>query len=346
MNFIDKERKKYIIYILKYHNTDTISDIERNLVIQEGELVNYLLLKEILNSSIKQVKKIFNCSYRKIKIKKFYFEFYCNSCNKTKIIKEYTLQEFIDKYLKDNTIIKPHICKDCKEISNNALKDYVLLNKEKIVTEEDKDKLLQTNLMINTISYYTNPYYKNIDESDSDLYDFFFKRKESSWYKLLYVIINKLSYDDFLKTKYWEYVRNKKFKQSGHKCEVCNCEDHLQIHHKTYTHHGMEHLFLDDLSVLCYDCHKKIHDYYEFNNKNKIYLIIHQLRNKEVEYVACRSIKDVKPKIFELMCKEVGECLRQNKYFPKIEFNEEYCKLICVENVDESIYQIKQVDIT
>ena len=42
----------------------------------------------------------------------------------------------------------------------------------------------------------------------------------------------------------------------------CKCEKdiELQIHHKTYVHHGMEIFNLNDLICLCKECHIKFHN--------------------------------------------------------------------------------------
>ena len=70
--------------------------------------------------------------------------------------------------------------------------------------------------------------------------------------------INKLRYRQFIKTQYWGYVRRLKLEQQ-HTCENCGGNDTLQVHHKTYLNHYNEHLHLNDLIVLCKNCHKKKH---------------------------------------------------------------------------------------
>ena len=75
--------------------------------------------------------------------------------------------------------------------------------------------------------------------------------------------VRSLSYSDFLKTPYWDGVRNYKLRRSGYKCELCSSNKSLNVHHKTYENHGLEHLSSianKDLIVLCKDCHYKFHD--------------------------------------------------------------------------------------
>ena len=37
-------------------------------------------------------------------------------------------------------------------------------------------------------------------------------------------------------------------------------ENTVDVHHKTYEHHGQEHRYLGDLVLLCRNCHSKFHD--------------------------------------------------------------------------------------
>lgn len=70
-----------------------------------------------------------------------------------------------------------------------------------------------------------------------------------------------MPYNDFLKTRYWQIIRNKKLQSVGKKCELCAATGELHVHHKTYEHHGYELVFWEtDLIVLCKDCHAKHHD--------------------------------------------------------------------------------------
>lgn len=75
-------------------------------------------------------------------------------------------------------------------------------------------------------------------------------------------LVNSLSYEAFLGSAYWECIRLYKLKQAGYSCSLCNSKKGLNVHHRTYTHHGLEHkrIYADqDLIVLCKDCHAKFH---------------------------------------------------------------------------------------
>lgn len=69
----------------------------------------------------------------------------------------------------------------------------------------------------------------------------------------------KENYYDFLQSDYWRYVRKLKLKQCGKKCQICGSKKDLSVHHNSYAHHGQEHKYLEDLVVLCNECHKMFH---------------------------------------------------------------------------------------
>lgn len=59
--------------------------------------------------------------------------------------------------------------------------------------------------------------------------------------------LSQMPYPDFLRTKYWETVRNYAIAKSNG-CSLCNSQTKLQVHHRTYTHRGSEYKYLDDLT--------------------------------------------------------------------------------------------------
>lgn len=68
------------------------------------------------------------------------------------------------------------------------------------------------------------------------------------------------SYPEFLDSEWWKTVRDYVREIRGHRCELCASPNRLHVHHKTYKHHGAEHRHLDDLILLCSDCHAKFHN--------------------------------------------------------------------------------------
>ena len=75
----------------------------------------------------------------------------------------------------------------------------------------------------------------------------------------------KMPYKDFLRTPYWDAVRSKKLKQADYKCQLCGKTERLNVHHRCYDNRGNEIHHMNDLIVLCEDCHHNYH-------KNKTYM--------------------------------------------------------------------------
>lgn len=69
----------------------------------------------------------------------------------------------------------------------------------------------------------------------------------------------KLPYSAFLKTYYWRAIAMYMKHKNGDHCTYCPAETGLQVHHKTYDHHGIELFYMDELEVVCDKCHKARH---------------------------------------------------------------------------------------
>lgn len=68
----------------------------------------------------------------------------------------------------------------------------------------------------------------------------------------------KKNYDDYINSEPWKLKSNKAKERAGYRCQGCNTPDNIQTHHRIYERLGDE---LDsDLTVLCDECHSKIHD--------------------------------------------------------------------------------------
>jgi len=86
--------------------------------------------------------------------------------------------------------------------------------------------------------------------------------KNNQWKKLnSYLDRNGISYQQYLKGEHWQDVRRRYWKSKLHNggCYVCERTNvQLQLHHKTYKRVGNERL--NDLLLLCGDCHKAAHE--------------------------------------------------------------------------------------
>ena len=67
-----------------------------------------------------------------------------------------------------------------------------------------------------------------------------------------------MPYSEYLKTDHWQNLRTRMLKRAGFKCQVCNQQGQLHVHHRTYKNRGNEDL--KDLIVLCATCHQEFHD--------------------------------------------------------------------------------------
>ena len=67
-----------------------------------------------------------------------------------------------------------------------------------------------------------------------------------------------LHYGLFLLTPYWKTIKSM-MRQKYNCCQKCSSKSKLHVHHLTYKHHFYEHLYLDDLVVLCEKCHQEEH---------------------------------------------------------------------------------------
>ena len=90
----------------------------------------------------------------------------------------------------------------------------------------------------------------------------------ASWTPEVYA---QMPYLDFLASEYWQWVRECLIELDGPRCALCDGELHPELHHKTYEHRGSEHLYLEDLIILCTACHKKLHGRWMWNRENEFY---------------------------------------------------------------------------
>jgi len=77
-----------------------------------------------------------------------------------------------------------------------------------------------------------------------------------------------LTYSDFLQTAYWQAVVWK-VKQRDPWCQSCERSlGEMHVHHSTYRHRGSEWEHLEDLVLLCEQCHKIFHRKQSAQSKN------------------------------------------------------------------------------
>ena len=70
---------------------------------------------------------------------------------------------------------------------------------------------------------------------------------------------SRTNYDDYIKSPQWRQIRAMMLNKYG-KCQLCSSTKNLEVHHNSYDHIGEEKEHLEDLVVLCHDCHSKFHN--------------------------------------------------------------------------------------
>lgn len=68
-----------------------------------------------------------------------------------------------------------------------------------------------------------------------------------------------MPYKQFLVSDFWQEAREMALSRAGRRCQLCNADSNLHVHHRTYEHRGWEDENLSDLTVLCADCHERYH---------------------------------------------------------------------------------------
>lgn len=69
-----------------------------------------------------------------------------------------------------------------------------------------------------------------------------------------------VDYNKYMQSSQWKRLREYKIEQAQYACEWCGITKWsvpLEVHHRTYKRLGRERL--DDLLVLCKECHEKAH---------------------------------------------------------------------------------------
>lgn len=69
---------------------------------------------------------------------------------------------------------------------------------------------------------------------------------------------HKSNYNEYMQSSQWRQIRATMLSKYG-KCQLCGSTSNLEVHHNSYEHIGDEMNHLEDLVVLCRDCHSSFH---------------------------------------------------------------------------------------
>lgn len=83
---------------------------------------------------------------------------------------------------------------------------------------------------------------------------------------VLFILTDKMNqkktdYFKYLKSKNWNNKRTEAYRLYGYKCQRCNVNKNLHVHHKTYARFKNENI-KTDLAILCDHCHNLYHSLY------------------------------------------------------------------------------------
>lgn len=70
-------------------------------------------------------------------------------------------------------------------------------------------------------------------------------------------VLRSCDYSVYLASEHWQITRAFALDHAGHRCQVCNANERLDVHHRTYARRGAE--LPQDLIVLCRKCHEIFH---------------------------------------------------------------------------------------
>jgi hypothetical protein len=70
--------------------------------------------------------------------------------------------------------------------------------------------------------------------------------------------LRQMPYTEYLQSSEWREVRKVAIARAGGRCQGCNIDGLLDVHHRTYERRGAEEI--RDLVALCRTCHGRIHD--------------------------------------------------------------------------------------
>jgi 5-methylcytosine-specific restriction endonuclease McrA len=72
------------------------------------------------------------------------------------------------------------------------------------------------------------------------------------------VFKGKQAYEAYISSNEWKVLRAYALERDGCRCRLCNSETNLEVHHRVYPER-FEQDALDNLTTLCFDCHKAYH---------------------------------------------------------------------------------------
>ena len=233
-------------------------------LIKDGDFIDAELLEILKKAKKKNLQKAFYIYKDSMPHggHKYFVDLKCPICgrNQRKILSKTKLMQVLgygSSYSYDKYLFHCEQCKakeEEKEIQKRKEKDIAYKERTKIKIEKYIENYLNPNNRFKQEISST----EKINSIMTSILGY-----EIDFEKEVKKVICGMSYYDFIQTPYWDGVRSYKLKKAKYRCQLCGCKGVLNVHHKTYENHGMEHISNiadSDLIVLCKNCHEKFHD--------------------------------------------------------------------------------------
>lgn len=227
--------------------------------IESGDYLDSNMLLLLSKGNQEKVRSLFKKSNGALKKMTFSCEVKCTNCGKMMLLHNCTktkVFEIIKAIRKNRDVYKIMLCPEC---------NLKLKSKLNTISHNISDELIKENTE-KYISIYLDPnkHWINISLREK-LRNLNFSHVDKIKIK---DYIECMNYVDFLNTPYWKAISEEVKKKAHYKCQICNGNKKLQVHHRSYENHGLELYHLEDLICLCEDCHTKYHfKHYGTNRK-------------------------------------------------------------------------------
>lgn len=179
-------------------------------------------------------------------------EIKCDKCG-TLLNVDYSKTNVIE-YIKHLRNGKPSHCFYCKKCEEE-------LRRKQIEDSRKGALIIEEQIRKNTDNYidkYLNPDYSWKDNVKTSHKITELSNSYVDWGEIR-EYIKDMDYYNFLKTPYWKAIAEKVKYKANYRCQICNSNEKLNVHHRTYDNHGDELHHMDDLICICEDCHEKYH---------------------------------------------------------------------------------------
>lgn len=148
--------------------------------------------------------------------------------------------------------------------SPSGMSNYVeRVRKRKAINEYNKRKHIQKKIAITLDENKQVTWFMDYVVYETE------KRKYSSDYVQK---LRRMPYKSYLRTPHWQRVKRAAYGKLGRVCHACGyANKEIHVHHLSYKNRGREDM--EDLMLLCKDCHEMVHEKMkqtEENNKKYI----------------------------------------------------------------------------